>query len=151
MRRVDLADGLQLTASGVTRLLDGLEGHGLVDKAVCETDARVNYAVLTKAGRAKLEKASHSHIAAVQELFEARYTSEELETLAELLSTAAGAGGRDAVDHRAAHPGRLALPFARFRPPDRPWRGSLTGQAYLGILDLATIYEKEQDGIRQDQ
>src|SRR6187431_1171049 len=33
MRRVDLADGLQLTASGVTRLLDGLEGHGLVDKA----------------------------------------------------------------------------------------------------------------------
>ncbi len=86
MRRVDLADGLQLTASGVTRLLDGLEGHGLVDKAVCETDARVNYAVLTKAGRAKLEKASRSHIAAVQALFEARYTSEELETLAELLS-----------------------------------------------------------------
>jgi DNA-binding MarR family transcriptional regulator len=33
MRRVDLARKLELTASGVTRLLDGLEEHGLVEKA----------------------------------------------------------------------------------------------------------------------
>ena len=50
MRRVDLADALQLTASGVTRLLEGLEGQGLVEKAVCPTDGRVTYAVLTQAG-----------------------------------------------------------------------------------------------------
>src|SRR5690348_10482428 len=41
MRRVDLAEGLQLTASGVTRLLDGLEASGCVAKQTCDRDARV--------------------------------------------------------------------------------------------------------------
>ena len=66
MRRVDLAEALQLTASGVTRLLDGLEEHGLVEKATCSSDARVTYAKLTKTGREKLRKASSSHIAGVR-------------------------------------------------------------------------------------
>jgi DNA-binding MarR family transcriptional regulator len=35
MRRVDLADSVQLTASGITRLLDGLERAGYVEKAAC--------------------------------------------------------------------------------------------------------------------
>ena len=50
LRRVDLADGLQLTPSGVTRLLDGLHELGCVEKATCASDARVTYAVLTEAG-----------------------------------------------------------------------------------------------------
>src|SRR5437899_398568 len=58
LRRIDLADGLQLTASGVTRLLDGLEEKGLVEKATCASDARVTYAVLTDIGREKLEQAA---------------------------------------------------------------------------------------------
>src|SRR5581483_3166999 len=41
LRRVDLAEGLGLTASGVTRLLDGLERAGLVGKRTCEHDQRV--------------------------------------------------------------------------------------------------------------
>jgi DNA-binding MarR family transcriptional regulator len=86
MRRVDLAEALQLSASGVTRLLDGLERQGLVAKALCESDGRVTYAVLTAAGRRKLEKASRSHVAAVRAVFEERYTRAELETLAELLA-----------------------------------------------------------------
>ena len=90
MRRVDLADSLQLTASGVTRLLEGLEGHGLVKKALCPTDGRVTYAVLTKAGRQKLAKASGVHVAAIQTLFEERYTRAELATLAELLARLSG-------------------------------------------------------------
>jgi DNA-binding MarR family transcriptional regulator len=93
MRRVDLADSLQLTASGVTRLLEGLERHGLVKKAVCATDGRVTYAVLTKAGRHKLESASGSHLSAIQALFEERYTRAELATLAELLARLPGANG----------------------------------------------------------
>jgi DNA-binding MarR family transcriptional regulator len=100
MRRVDLAEALQLTASGVTRLLDGLEEHGLVEKATCSSDARVTYAKLTKTGREKLRKASSSHIAGVQALFEERYTSKELATLAELLGRLPGAGG-DAGDCKA--------------------------------------------------
>src|SRR5437763_12073756 len=49
MRRVDLAEGLALTPSGVTRLLDGLEKTGCVEKATCSSDARVAYAVRTDA------------------------------------------------------------------------------------------------------
>ena len=84
-RRVDLAERLQLTASGVTRLLAGLERAGLVEKATCSRDARVTYAVLTDAGRTKLEEASGPHQAAIEALFQERYTAEELETLTELL------------------------------------------------------------------
>src|SRR3989442_215142 len=61
MRRIDLASKLVLTASGVTRLLDGLEEAGWVTKATCKTDARVTYAVLTDAGREKLNQAACSH------------------------------------------------------------------------------------------
>jgi DNA-binding MarR family transcriptional regulator len=93
MRRVDLADSLQLTASGVTRLLEGLERHGLVKKAACPTDGRVTYAVLTRAGRQKLAKASGAHVSAVEALFEGRYTRAELATLAELLARLPGANG----------------------------------------------------------
>ena len=85
MRRVDLAERLLLTASGVTRLLDGLEAIGLVDRRACSTDRRVAYAVLTDAGREKLESASRSHLAAVRALFEERLAPEELSALADLL------------------------------------------------------------------
>ena len=91
LRRTDLVRNLQLTASGVTRLLDGLECAGLVEKAQCDSDARVTYAVLTNAGRTKLKDASCSHVAAIRELFEARYSDAELQTLAELLGRLPGA------------------------------------------------------------
>jgi DNA-binding MarR family transcriptional regulator len=95
MRRVDLADGLQLTASGVTRLLDGLERAGLVEKASCAKDARVTYAVLTGAGRQRLDEAAYSHVAAIKGLFEERYTEAELAVLTELLSRLPGAAAAD--------------------------------------------------------
>jgi DNA-binding MarR family transcriptional regulator len=85
MRRVDLARGLGLTASGVTRLLEGLEREGLVAKRTCDADARVTYAVLTDAGAERLQLASCSHVGSVRALFEERYTDEELQTLADLL------------------------------------------------------------------
>src|SRR2546428_4264967 len=37
LRRVDLANGLLLTAGGVTRLLDGLERDGLIGREECST------------------------------------------------------------------------------------------------------------------
>ena len=85
MRRVDLAEQLILTASGVTRLLDGLEKEGWVDRANCASDRRVTYAVLTDEGYSKLQEASKSHVADIRAFFEARYSSEELDQLASLL------------------------------------------------------------------
>jgi DNA-binding MarR family transcriptional regulator len=86
MRRVDLAERLLLTPSGVTRLLDGLEAAGLVEKGTCETDARVTYAVLTEQGRERLDAAAESHLAAVRQVLEGRFSEEELATLAGLLA-----------------------------------------------------------------
>ena len=98
MRRVDLAEELLLTASGVTRLLEGLERAGFVERAECARDRRVTYAVLTEAGREKLEEASDSHIAAICTLFEERFSGEEIEQLTSLLARlpeAAEASGSD--------------------------------------------------------
>jgi DNA-binding MarR family transcriptional regulator len=94
MRRVDLAEALQLSASGVTRLLDGLEEHGLVKKLACAGDGRVTYAVLTKEGLRKLEQAATAHKAAIRVMFEERYTQQELSVLAELLARLPGAGAK---------------------------------------------------------
>ena len=96
MRRVDLAEALVLTPSGVTRLLDGLERAGLVEKATCASDARVTYARLTEAGKKKLREASRSHLEEVRALFVEYYTDEELETLAAMLARLSG--GRSATE-----------------------------------------------------
>jgi DNA-binding MarR family transcriptional regulator len=93
LRRVDLAGELLLTASGVTRLLDGLEAAGYVERASCASDRRVTYAVLTEAGLAKLREAADSHVAAVQALFDERYDEEELGQLGALLARLPGAEG----------------------------------------------------------
>ena len=85
MRRVDLAERLILTASGVTRLLDGLEKEGWVDRAACASDRRVTYAVLTDEGYTKLKEASKTHVADLRAFFELRYNTKELEQLADLL------------------------------------------------------------------
>src|SRR3954467_3266303 len=84
LRRVDIARAVLLTASGITRLLDGLERAGWVEKRSSEGDARVSSAVLTKEGLAKFEKAQEFHRRDIAELFGSRFTDEERTQLAEL-------------------------------------------------------------------
>jgi DNA-binding MarR family transcriptional regulator len=91
MRRVDLANSLLLTPSGVTRLLDGLERDGFVGREACESDRRVTYAVLTKAGRDKLREADKTHTRQIRELMGAHYDNAELAQLADLLARLPGA------------------------------------------------------------
>jgi DNA-binding MarR family transcriptional regulator len=85
LKRVDLARRLVLTPSGVTRLLEGLEAAGLVERASCEADLRVVYAQLTELGRERLSAASCGHVGSVRALFEEYLNREELDTLASLL------------------------------------------------------------------
>jgi DNA-binding MarR family transcriptional regulator len=85
LRRVDLARAVLLTASGITRLLDGLERCGLVEKKACSSDARVSYAALTPAGCKKFEEAQASHRADIHELFGSNFSAAERKQLAELL------------------------------------------------------------------
>ncbi len=85
MRRVDLAQQVLLTASGITRLLEGLERAGFVAKETCASDARVSYAKLTDGGLNKLRSAAKTHLRGIDELFLSHYSGSELTTLAELL------------------------------------------------------------------
>jgi DNA-binding MarR family transcriptional regulator len=98
MRRVDLAGMLQLTASGVTRLLDGLEQAGWVERAYCASDRRVTYAVLTETGREQLHEAAKAHVAQVRAFFGERFSSKELDQLAALLGRLPGASGASDED-----------------------------------------------------
>jgi DNA-binding MarR family transcriptional regulator len=58
LRRVDLAEKLGLTASGVTRSLLPLEKIGLVDRQSDPRDARVGYAIITATGSELVDNAS---------------------------------------------------------------------------------------------
>ena len=95
MRRIDLAETVLLTASGITRLLEGLERAGYVCKDTCASDARVSYAKLTDDGREKLRAAGVTHLRGVDELFVSRYSGSELTTLAELLGRLPVAGSAE--------------------------------------------------------
>jgi DNA-binding MarR family transcriptional regulator len=70
LRRVDLAERVGLTASGVTRSLLPLEKIGLVGRQADPRDARVGYALLTPAGAelvsnadATVDQVSHEALA----------------------------------------------------------------------------------------
>jgi DNA-binding MarR family transcriptional regulator len=91
MRRVDLAEQVVLTASGVTRLLDGLERSGYVERDSCASDRRVVYAVLTDAGLEKIREAATTHFAQVEELFDGRFAEPEVDLLVSLLDRIAEA------------------------------------------------------------
>lgn len=101
LRRVDLARSVLLSASGVTRLLDGLERAGLVDKGTCDSDARVTYAVLTTDGLATYRAARRSHIRDVEELFGSHFSAADREQLSALLARLLEPGEGDAVACRA--------------------------------------------------
>ena len=85
LKRVELAERVLLTPSGITRLLKGLEAAGWVSNRPCAEDARVTYAVLTPEGTKKLDEARATHVASVRALFSERFDKDELETLASLL------------------------------------------------------------------
>jgi MarR family 2-MHQ and catechol resistance regulon transcriptional repressor len=85
MRRIDLANDLQLSPSGITRLLDRLMDQGLVGRGECKEDARVSYAVLTDAGMAKLTAAAPGHVQDIERRLGAILDQDEIETLTNLL------------------------------------------------------------------
>jgi DNA-binding MarR family transcriptional regulator len=98
LRRVDLAEQVLLTASGITRLLDGLERQGWVERGACDTDRRVVYAVLTDDGLAKLREARATHIPQIEEHVGRGLTPEDQAQLVQLLGKLDGGGVEPACD-----------------------------------------------------
>jgi DNA-binding MarR family transcriptional regulator len=103
MRRIDLANELQLSPSGITRLLDRLEDQGLVGKGACKEDARVSYAILTDEGQTKITEAWPEHVEEVERRVAAVLTEEEIQTLGELLGRLSD--GEQSCDPNAEAPG----------------------------------------------
>jgi DNA-binding MarR family transcriptional regulator len=81
MRMNDLAASVLLSRSGLTRLVDRLEREGYLERCSCAHDARGAFAVLTQAGREKLDATRETHLAGVRELFLGHFTPEELDML----------------------------------------------------------------------
>ena len=86
LRRVDLADRVGLSASGVTRSLAPLERIGLVDRRSNPNDARVALAVLTATGDAVTTDALATAGASAEAILTARLSPDDLATLATLVS-----------------------------------------------------------------
>jgi DNA-binding MarR family transcriptional regulator len=65
----DLADALVISRGGLTKLVDRLVKAGLLERAFCETDRRVSYAVLTPSGREVIADMSPIVIAELRTAF----------------------------------------------------------------------------------
>jgi DNA-binding MarR family transcriptional regulator len=83
-RMAELADGVLLSRSGMTRLVDRLERDGLLERDRCADDGRGTFAVLTAKGEALLAEARRTHLDGVRERFLEHFTGEELKQLARL-------------------------------------------------------------------
>lgn len=68
MRRIDLADKVGLTPSGITRMLLPMEKLGMIKRETDDRDGRVSYVKLASGGKRLL----------TETLEEAEYVSEEL-------------------------------------------------------------------------
>jgi len=86
LRRVDLAQQLGVTASGVTWMLRPLTQRGLVASQPSEEDGRVTFAVLTKAGKKLVNNALNTarHIAA--DYLDQRVAKDELKSAASVIA-----------------------------------------------------------------
>jgi len=68
MRRVDLAEKIGLTSSGVTRMLVPMEKIGLIQRETSDRDARVSYAAITTTGSGILQDAMVTAIVKAKEI-----------------------------------------------------------------------------------
>jgi len=83
----DLGDRLGVTRPNVTKLVDGLERAGLVERLPHPADRRMVQAHLTLAGRELVDAALPGRTERIERLWDALH-DEELATLVELLQTA---------------------------------------------------------------
>jgi DNA-binding MarR family transcriptional regulator len=81
-RMAELADGVLLSRSGMTRLVDRLERDGLLERDACTDDGRGTFAVLTDKGDACLAEARRTHLDGVRERFVQHFEPDELQVLA---------------------------------------------------------------------
>ena len=82
LRMNQLAAGIFLSRSGVTRLIDRLEADGLIERSTCTDDGRGALAVLTEAGLTRLRAAAATHLRGIDQYFLEVVPAPHLEVLA---------------------------------------------------------------------
>lgn len=96
LRMTELAARTLVSRSGLTRRLDRLVEAGLVARRSCATDRRGVLAVLTPAGRKRLEEAAPTHVAGVRRHFLDQLHGQDLESLAQCLNSVVSSSERPA-------------------------------------------------------
>lgn len=114
LRMTDLAAQADLSASGVTRVVDRLERSGKVRRETCASDRRGWFAVLTETGSQALATVVPAHVADVERWVTGPLTREQLAALLEALhairdrvrpaTAGTGAAGREAAIPAAQAP-----------------------------------------------
>ena len=84
LRMAELADGVLLSRSGLTRLVDRMEREGLLRRERCADDARGYNAAITAKGRKLLQQARRTHLDGVRERFLRHLSADDLRALAEV-------------------------------------------------------------------
>ncbi|OLT54432.1 hypothetical protein BJF89_16790 [Corynebacterium sp. CNJ-954] len=85
MRMSDLANAAGLTASRITRVVDGLSRHGYLRKERHSSDRRGSEAILTDRGREGLATAQPAHLASAHRRIIDHLSSADVENLADML------------------------------------------------------------------
>lgn len=86
LRMSDLALGIVLTRSGVTRLVDRLERDGLVERCQCSSDGRGAEAQLTDVGLERLREASKVHLRGIDEYYFAQVSDGDQAVVGRVMS-----------------------------------------------------------------
>lgn len=110
LRMTALADQVLMSPSGVSRLVDDLEGEGLVVREQHKDDARSFEVVLTPAGRTRLRAANRSHLQRARELFLDQLSDGQLHQLVEVWNAVDPTLVTGDVDGRLGRPQRGAAP-----------------------------------------
>ena len=82
MQMFELAEAVHLSRSGLTRLVDRLEGQGLLERYKGDRDPRQVFACITERGLERLAETTPTHLAGVRRRFLERLSPTEVRQLA---------------------------------------------------------------------
>lgn len=85
VRLHELTEHARMSKSGVSRLVDRMEGTGLITTQRCPSDGRGAFAVLTDSGREMYESAAALHLRGVNDHFGRHLDDEEATALRRVL------------------------------------------------------------------
>lgn len=91
LRMSEIADGMILSRSAATRLVDRLERDGLVERSACGDDRRGTEVSLTRRGRELFIEAGRLHLRGIEDYFGSHLEPSELARLRTILGRVADA------------------------------------------------------------